>query len=47
MLDDNFLHAAIARIQARRRRRRLIHGLIVLLAVFAVCSLSRSVFLSY
>ena len=45
MLDDNFLHAAIARIQARRRRRRLFQGLILLLAVFAVCSLSRSVFL--
>lgn len=45
MLDDNFLQAAIARIQARRRRRRLIQGLILLLAVFAVLSLSRSVFL--
>lgn len=50
MLDDSFLQAAIARIHARRRRRRLCHGLVLLLAVlavFAVCSLSRSVFLSY
>ena len=45
MLDDQFLQSAIARIHARRRRRRLIQGLILLLAVFAVCSLSRSVFL--
>lgn len=45
MLDDSFFQAAIARVQARRRRRRVFQGLIILLAVFAVLSLSRSVFL--
>ena len=44
MLDDQFLQAAIARIHARRRRRRLCHGLVLLLSACALYILYRPVF---
>lgn len=40
MLDDQFVHAALLRIHARRRRRRLYQGLLVFVVMFFLVSKS-------
>lgn len=44
MIDDQFVASAIMRIHARRRRRRMCQGLVVLIAIMAIYLLTRAQF---